>query len=709
MPHSWWNASYRLRNSESVYIIAGFMRASSYTLFGGAVFLGAFLLFAIQLIAGKQLLPFFGGSSSVWATSLMFFTAMLFAGYLYVYLLAMLSRRVQVTIHLCLVGSALLLALGPFSASYTTHILSGLPTGDAPALGVLATLLLAIGAPFFLLSTTGPLMQYWWGTASKREPYSLYALSNAASLAALISYPFVIEPLLSLRHQNAAWTLLFLGYAVACVASAVRFFRVRDVSEERARRAKVSFPEGLVWIALAALPSFTLVAVTTQITQQIAPVPLLWIVPLVLYLLTFVVAFAERGQSIFVPFFFFGSVCVAWWFAPAVYDAIVFQVLSYLVLLFFCGLSCHALLYRARPGTESLPLFYVFLSFGGALGTLLASVVAPLVFSDYFEFPLALALSGALAAWILPNAFFPRILDVPKIILAKILFIALAAVLFVFLILPDDEWLSISTRNFYGNAKVIFGDGLVSLRHGTTIHGMQFADAEDARLPTTYYTPGSGIGRAILYEQNVREGEEMRVGVIGLGTGTAAAYCRAGDTYVFYEIDRRIEEIARSYFSYLSHCDGAEVRIGDGRIVLESERAAGDPGAYDVLAMDAFSDDTIPVHLLTLQALETYASHLRAPESIIAINISNRYLDLSPVVFRLAAELGFSVMLVSDSGDSSVGGSASAWVVLSKDAATFASTAFANTYSRLPEVSDEVWTDDYSSLLPVLDLSWPWE
>lgn len=710
MPHCWWKASYRLRNSESVYIIAGFMQMSSYTLFGGTVFLGAFLLFAIQPIAGKQLLLLFGGSSSVWATSLVFFTGGLFLGYLYVFVLTKLSRARQPVVHLLVAGGALLAVFISLSSGGVHQTIASL----TPSFGVLVSLLVSIGVPYFLLATTLPLLQYWYTTSAdpnnteKSEPYTLYALSNTASLLALLSYPLLVEPFVSLRSQREAWVALFAVYVIACAVIAVRFFARRSAIETPSDDVS-GMRERIMWILLSTLPSFMLIATTTEITQKIAPVPLLWIVPLALYLVTFILAFSGRGQSIYTPLLFFVSVIVAWWFTPAAYDDIVIQVVSYCALLFFCGLSCHVLLYRMRQAGASSPAFYVFLSLGGAIGVLLASIVAPLMFSDYWEFALGLALSGALAMWILPNAFFPRILDAHKIILAKILFIALAAVLFVFLILPDDERLSISTRNFYGNAKVIFYDGLVSLWHGTTIHGMQFANAEYARLPTTYYGPGSGIGRAMLYQQKERVGEEMRVGVIGLGTGTIAAYCRPGDTYVFYEIDPHIETIARSYFSYLSHCEGADVRIGDGRIVLAAERAAGSQGKYDVLAIDAFSDDTIPVHLLTLQAFETYASHLRSESSILAIHISNRYLDLSPVVFRLAADLGFGAMLVSDSGDSIVGGSSSLWIILSKDASVFSSTAFANTNAPLVDASKEVWTDDYSSLLPVIDISMPWE
>jgi len=689
------------------------MRDSSYLLSGTAIFLGSFLLFAIQPIAGKQLLPYFGGSSSVWATSLVFFTAALFVGYLYVYVLAKISHGRQFVIHMCIVAGAVLFALVLLFAPHLVPAVPDAVVDGEPAAKVLLALLFSIGAPYLLLSTTAPLLQYWYGTGTGREPYTLYALSNVASLLALLSYPFVIEPFISLRYQKGIWLLLFFAYAMVYVVSALVFFSTRrsssETSEGRPKRARVSLMESVLWILLAALPSFTLLAATTHITQTIVPVPLLWIVPLALYLGTFVIAFAGWGQSIFTPLFFFASATVAWWFTPAAYDDIVPQILSYLTLLFFCGFTCHALLYRMRPQTPVLPFFYLLISLGGAIGVLSGSMLAPLVFSDFWDFPLALAVSGAFAAWLLPKPFFPRILESHHITYVKVFFLVLVVSLFLRHLLADQGVPTIATRNFYGSAKVYFQGDTVSLMHGTTLHGMQFANPADARLPTTYFTPGSGVGRAILYEQNVRSDKEVRVGVIGLGTGTIAAYCRPGDMYVFYEIDSRIEGIARSYFSYLSHCEGTEVRIGDGRILLESELSAGTLGAFDVFAVDAFSDDTIPVHLLTLQAFELYASHLRSPESILAVHISSRYLELAPVVFRLAAELGMNAMLVPDSGESSPGGSSSLWVVLSKDSGVFRSVAFANTDSPPPVASSDVWTDDYTSLFSVLSLPRPWE
>ncbi len=672
------------------------------------VFLGAFLIFAVEPIAGKQLLPYFGGASSVWATSLLFFTFTLFLGYLYVYVITKFSPIMQRSVHLCLIALASFFVLVLFIFSDGLFILPN--TEGEPFFSVFMVLAFSIGIPYFLLSTTAPLIQYWYGVSKGKEPYSLYALSNAASLLALLSYPFVIEPFIQLRLQRGAWVVLFLVYAASCIASV---FSIASARRQKAVFRKNSKTPGfraiVLWVLLAALPSFLLVATTTEITQRISSVPMLWIVPLAIYLLTFIIAFSARGGSLLMSLLFLVSSCVAWWFLSAGYDKIAQQILSYLALLFFCGLLCHVFLYRMRPKVSSLPLFYLFISLGGAVGVLASGIIAPLVFKDFWEFPISVAISCALAVYMLPVSFFPRILDIRNILITKLVLVFFVMSSFGILIMGNEEIPSIATRNFYGNARVVFGSNAVSLMHGTTFHGMQFADKAKAQLPTTYYTPGSGIGRALIYARDSNRGKGINVGVVGLGTGTIASYCAPGDKYVFYEIDSRIEQIARSYFSYLSNCEGSEVRIGDGRILLESERGSGMKGGYDVLAVDAFSDDTIPTHLLTVEAFEAYAGRLRSSKGLIVIHLSNRYLNLAPLVFRVAADIGFNAMFVQDGGGSGLGGTPSAWMVLSKDVAVFQSTIFANTNSSFPNPIARAWTDDYSSLMPILDISMPWD
>lgn len=682
-------------------------------LYAIAIGLSAFLLFAIEPMTVKHLLPWFGGSSEVWATSLVFFTAMLFVGYSYVYILSKRPLRQQPIIHFYMIAIAV---CATFFSLYQWH--SIYPPLDwtignttAPAINVLKALLFAIGAPFFFLSTTGPLLQYWYGISTRKEPYILYALSNAGSLAALIGYIFVAEPYSTLSVQAGLWAVLFLACVAINVAIIVRFYRDAGKHEAKSLLAREKSDASLsasprayiAWIWYGALPAFMLVATTVEITQVIAPVPLLWIVPLILYLLAFIFAFAGIGRSIFVPLFLLGATGSAYYYATLSSVHIIEGTFAYLALLFLVSLCCGAQLYRLRPATSGLPFFYLALSFGGMIGTLCASIVAPLVFTDFWEFPLGIALSAGVAVYLIDEAFFPRILTVREIPFVKIFAVAVISYLFAGVLLINDAYTSVHSRNFYGSVRVQFGEGWTSLMHGTTLHGVQLSDPEQKYLPITYYTPQSGVGRAITFEREARKGKDVRVGVIGLGTGTMAAYCRPSDTFVFYEIDPQIVDLAGKYFSYLAHCAGASVRLGDARTLLEQELREGALGGYDALVVDAFTDDTIPVHLLTTQAIALYAQHLRGPDSTIIVHVSNRYLDLAPIVLRLAAESGMNATVVSDDGSSEPSGSASKWVILSKGSNVFRSAAFADTGSYIPTASKAVWTDDYTSLVPVFN------
>jgi hypothetical protein len=671
----------------------------AYLLYATTIFLSALLLFSVEPIAGKYVLPWFGGSSSVWATSLLFFTGMLFFGYLYVFILTRASLNRQVTIHAAVIVLIAAYTVVSLVRSHAPYPPLDWTVGNAasPYFNVLRALFAAIGGPFFLLSTTGPLLQYWYGTSANREPYKLYAFSNAGSLLALIGYMTLIEPGSTLHVQENVWLVLFF-LAVLLTLFVAFFFRGNPKTEPRESDATMPGTRTLLsWLALAALPTFMLVATTTDITQKIAPVPLLWVIPLSIYLFTLILAFAGFGQSRYVPLIFFAAATWAYLLTPGSSDTVLYTIAAYLLLLFFCGLCCHARLYALRPQTGRLPLFYLFLSLGGMLGTLGASILAPLIFKDFWEFPLGIALSGCVAFYLLSDVFFPRILDEGKIKLTKLLFVFVAAALFTNVVLADGAYpFALNFRNFYGVAQVGFGDGFVALSNGTTLHGLQYTDPAKQYEPTTYYTSDSGVGRAVTYEEAIQKGSPLRVGVVGLGAGVLAAYCRPGDAYVFYEIDPKIVSIARTYFSFLSHCAGSEVRLGDARQVLQEEALAGKPGKYDILAVDAFNDDTIPVHLLTLQAFELYEEHLRSPQSVIAIDVSNRYLDLAPVVFRIAAESGFSATEVYAQD--------SVWVVLSKDPAIFRSSEFKDANTSLPKPSSTIWTDDYTSIFSVLNL-----
>lgn len=691
--------------------------SGSYMLYASTIFLSAFLIFVIQPMVGKHLLPWFGGSSSVWATSLLFFTGMLFFGYMYVYVLTHYAGKRQGLIHAAVIITLSLASLFALRTSLQWTV------GDqgSPALNVLLALFTMIGAPYFLLSTTGPLLQYWWGLAhmataegraSDKEPYKLYALSNAGSLLALIGYVAVIEPNVALPDSETIWLLLFLSYAALALVVSVKALRMRLHYPSAAHDAEhISWKKALTYSALAGIPSFVLVAGTTSITQTIAPVPLLWIVPLMLYLLTLIIAFEGWGRSIYVPLLTLVAAYTVYSYFSAGSYYMTYAIGFNLAFIFMAGLLCHTWLYRLRPHIARLPLFYLYVSFGGMLGVFLSSLVAPMVFDEFVEFPLSVALVAALAGYAMSLELFPRVLDESKVRLVKLAFAVVCAGLFFNYLYSDTGASYIVSRNFYGSAKVQFESATVSLIHGTTLHGYQMRDRATEFEPHGYYVRTSGVGRAIAHEQETRGDEGVRIGVLGLGTGGLSSHCRnpsstsgqVGDTFVFYEIDPRIQDIAKNYFSYLRHCKNVVIRLGDGRLVMENERRTGELGMYDLIAMDAFTDDTVPVHLITREALAMYAEHLRSPQSIIAIHTSNRYLDLPPMVLKTAASLGFTAKVVEDDGKSSPIGTSSQWVLLAMDPEVFkgksfegAEDFFVPNMARVP-----VWTDSYASLLSV--------
>ncbi|MBP9757217.1 MAG: fused MFS/spermidine synthase [Candidatus Pacebacteria bacterium] len=677
-----------------------------YTIFAVSVFLSAFLLFAVQPMASKHLLPYFGGSSSVWATSLVFFTTILFLGYAYVYVVTSLRSKHQMMIHggaIVVTVGATLLAIASWGSIYPP--LDWI-TGSqlAPALRVLVALTLSVGIPYFLLSTTGPLLQYWYGVTSEKEPYKLYALSNAGSLIALLAYPFLIEPNISLSREEVLWSVLFFIYAILLTLVTLSIRRipphVRATAAETGTRM-----HKLQWVALAALPAFLLVATTTVLTQLISPVPLLWIMPLALYLLTFILAFSGYGSARFLPLFVFIAACSAYMYTPAHPMQIVSQVTAYLVLLFFASFMCHAELYRRRPATAALPFFYLCTSFGGMIGTMAASLLSPVVFNDFFEFPFGLAITAALAVILIPVEFYPRLMNERAVRMVRIIAPFVFAAMLATLILNSASTHVLASRSFYGAVQIKFQDEATVLMNGTTMHGLQPVSREWSYIPTSYYTASSGLGRAIRAVRDSAQGDAVRVGVIGLGTGSIGVYCEPKDTFTFYEIDPHIEQIARSYFSYLSRCEGSEVKIGDGRIVLASESL--EDGRYDLFAVDAFTDDAIPAHLLTNEAVALYMDHLSA-KGILAIHTSNRFLLLYPMILSIAREQSLSAMVVFDNAESGYLGTPSQWVLLAKDPKVLQTDAFIGVAPwTAKQPLPAAWTDNYTSLFSVLSVPLP--
>ena len=561
----------------------------------------------------------------------------------------------------------------------------------------------SVGLPYFLLASTSPLIQAWFAAARPQQnPYRLFAVSNLASLIALLGYPFIVEPYFAAREQVSAWSWLLALFAVLCAALAWSTPRASPQDSASAPPSSVSWKEAGLWLALSATGSMLLLAVTNHLTQNVASVPLLWLLPLTLYLATFIVAFEGKGW--YRPEYLWSLMLV--WLAGMGYllvDAdfhydLPVQLGIFLPGMFLGCLFCHGELYRMRPAPRQLTAFYLIISAGGALGGLLVAVVAPLAFSGYYELGVGLVVLGTLAA--LRFAALNRVARYAS--LAVLLGVTGAAI---YDGLRDKRDVRMATRSFYGVLRIKeYGtageDGhLRRLVHGTIMHGEQYQTGAKRTSLTTYYTETSGIGAAI----HSKHDKPIRVGVIGLGTGTIAAYGRAGDVYRFYDIDARVIELAKSEFSYLADSAArVELALGDARLVLEREA----PQGFDVLAVDAFSSDAIPVHLITREALGTYLRHVK-PDGIVAFHVSNRFLDLIPVVARLAREHGAHVTLVRDDPDDDDDGngrSRSDWVLVSRDPEALKREEIVDAGAVDPEERPEwrTWTDDYSNLIQIL-------
>ena len=665
--------------------------------YAGTIFLSSFLLFLVQPLIARLILPWFGGSAAVWTTCMLFFQALLLAGYAYAHWLTRLSnKRAEAVIHtVLLLAAAATLPIAPGEAWK--------PLGtEEPVTRILLLLGASVGLPYFLLASTSPLLQAWFSRARPGEnPYRLFAVSNLASLLALVGYPFLVEPFLGGVQQVQVWSWLFAAFALGCAAMA--WMTPRQAIESRAEAtATEERSPWVLWLALSATGSVLLLAVTNHLTQNVAAVPLLWLAPLTLYLLTFIIAFEGRGwyQLEWLWAILLALIgAMGWLLVDSDFDFdLVVQLAVFLPGMFIGCLFCHGELYKLRPAPARLTAFYLAVSLGGAIGGLLVAVVAPLVFNGYYELGVALVVLATLAA--LRLATIGRI---PAFVsLALLLAIAASAAYDSFRYHRDVR---VATRSFYGVLRVKeYGrpgeeSHMRRLVHGAIMHGEQYLHDKFRRQLTTYYHEDSGIGAAI---RSLPEDRPARVGVIGLGTGTIAAYGRKGDVYRFYDIDARVMDLARTQFTYLGDSAAKiELALGDARLTLEREQ----PQNFDVLAVDAFSSDAIPVHLITREALGTYLRHLK-PDGIVAFHVSNRFLDLIPVVARLAKEQGAHAVLVRDDPDEEEDHrrSRSDWVLVSRDPAALQREAMVEREATEAEDRPEwrTWTDDYSNLIQIL-------
>ncbi len=760
-------------------------RSQGRPLFVSTIFLSAFLLFQLQPMMGKYILPWFGGAPAVWTTCLLFFQALLLAGYGYAHRLPQQAGERSGKMHgmVLAVSVAVLVALGLLWPSPITPGTGWKPAGsETPVRDILLLLSAGAGLPYLLLASTGPLLQHWFARSYPGSfPYRLYAVSNLGSLLGLVSYPLVFEPGLTLRAQAWLWSGGYLAFALGCAACG----RIADGAPPEAPSKKTSAEdaspparfEPLLWFSLAACASLLLLATTNVMTQDVAAVPLLWILPLSLFLLSFILCFAG-GQwyrrGVLHPLFGVaaGMAVIALFrqdYMPAVRRLGIFAL-----FLFAACMVLHGELSRRKPAPRFLTWYYLMIAGGGAFGGAFATLIAPRIFPGFWEFHLGLWLCALLLgvtlfldprswfhdcpAWLatalaLGTALIPAVLvwtgqatmadafqrwNVGVVVALSLLtlyawlrgrrkqavprrfrWVQVCAVgwllLLAYLLQMQARWqpgsLVARSRNFYGVLTVwekYRNDPLSHAYeeiHARTTHGMQLQTPSIAQTATSYYSVHSGVGAALLYHprrlQTLPQG--LRVGAVGLGVGTIAVYGQTADSFRFYEINPEVIRFSGTYFTYLSQCKGSVTVVpGDARLSLEREAERGELQQFDVLVVDAFTGDAIPVHLLTDEAFALYLKHLRPLHGLLAIHISNRALDLEPVVARLAEHYGLHSGLIHapEHGTSVL---ESDWILLSYDPAILATPEIASSARplKMPEGAP-LWTDQYSNLLSVL-------
>jgi protein-L-isoaspartate O-methyltransferase len=673
--------------------------------YGLAVFLSAFLLFAVQPLIGKYILPWFGGSPEVWTMCMLCFQVLLLAGYAYAHLnISKTPRWLGASLHIALLLAAL--ALLPIVPSAALK-----PAGtDNAMLGVLLTIVVSVGVPFFVLAATGPLIQAWYTATRKgKEPYRLYSLSNAGSLIALLSYPFLIEPAFTRADQARFWGWGLALFAIICAACALWYWK---------RAAKQSLPPcatnfartpaagstRTLWVALPFGASVMLLAVTNQISQDIAVVPIFWVGPLSLYLLSFIIcfhherwyvrnfwvcAFVAAMVSMLAVRFYIETVGTGWYIAAMGF------------LLFCSCMVCHGELYKLRPTPSRLTEYYLLIAVGGALGGIFVGVVAPLIFNAYSELYLGVAACVLFVLLTDDRKLLMRSVRM-RIWAGTLLACATVAIFFHASQFGLYTRALANTRNFFGVLTITEADPddpqmhRFIMKHGTTFHGLQFVDDQKSRQPTAYYGKSSGVALAIAA---LADKDNLRIGAVGLGVGTIATYLRSGGYLRFYEINPEVERLARKYFSYLGRCAGeVDVAIGDARVSMEGQ----EPQNYDILVLDAFTGDAIPVHLLTKEAFEVYLRHLK-PGGIIAAHISSIYLDLRNVVYKAAQESDLKSVWVGTQERPRDGVLASEWVLLAPDDAVLSRDTILTATHPLKGTKDlRLWTDDYVNIFEAL-------
>ena len=727
------------------------MRASRRWLFIVTILTGSFLLFLVQPLVARMALPRLGGAPAVWNSAMLVYQALLLGGYAYAHAIARLAIARQAAVHLALLvfaGLTLPIALAPLAP----------PAAGYEALWAPLMFVLTVGPVFFVVAAQAPLMQRWYAAEpGAGDPYWLYAASNLGSFAGLIAYPLVLEPRFSLAGQSLAWSAGYAFLTVLVALTAISRSRAAGAGEQavpppaQEAREPIGRRRIALWLALAAVPSGLMLSTTTHLTTDVVAVPLLWVIPLGLYLLSFSLAFNPRSalghalaRSAPTILLLAGGMAMVSRNAGSLTMAF-----ASVVMLFVVAVALHRRLYAERPGPERLTFFYLVMSAGGVLGGLFAALVAPVLFDWVWEHPLLVLAAAAL----LPNRpLFPwmarlglrdrqqRIAVLAILVVAAALSMALTAsvaqgsdawvvalmiavaicgllvmgrrsafiLVLLMLMLARGGYETLRSSFTGARERSYFGiyhvrdneaEGVRQLTHGTTMHGLQFTDPERALWPTTYYGPNSGVGIALRHAPEL-VGPGARIGVVGLGVGTLACYARPEQQWEFFEIDPTVLEYSRDgTFTFLERCTpDAAVHLGDARLVL----ARMPTDRFDVLVLDAFSSDAIPLHLVTDEAFAIY-DRVVARDGLILLHISNRFVDLQPMVRALAERHGMVAMTRLDESNAATGISGSLWVALSRDPDTLAGLLAAEKslrWEELPPPAERVWTDDFASILP---------
>ena len=692
-----------------------------------SVFISAFLLFQVQPMISRYIQPYFGGTPAVWSTVQLFFEVFLTGGYAYAtWLIRRLSTRTGTRLHISVLAVSLVMIIF-LAFVWPAPVIpdaSWKPASvETPILDIFKLLFVAVGLPYFLLSTNSPLTQAWFARSQPgRSPYWLYALSNIGSLLGLLAYPFVIEPNLTLKTQGWVWAggyalfVLLAGYGAYKSAHAAP----AESSSPQTAEAQLPVPKPsgrtqALWILLSAIGTTLLLAVTSHITQEVAAIPLLWVVPLAIYLFTFILTYSGGrwyNSKIFAGLMILASGVFLWAWA-SVEASFISRTIGYCFFLFASLMICNGETYRLRPHPAHLTRFYLMTSIGGALGGIFVNLIAPLIFKGYWELLIGFGVSLALALAVLllrkSTALEMQTRFVFNVVASIAVLLTIAFSLYGFLAGSIYGEL-FQARNFFGVVRVreVHPDDPewhgYTVAHGTTLHGLQFTAADKHSTPTAYFARQSGAGLAIL--NHPKYGHNMKMGVLGLGIGTLVAYGQPGDDYRLYEINPIMVELAEGkygYFSFLPDNPATKtILVGDARLSLENELAAHGSNNFDLLAIDVFSSDSIPVHLVTKEAFDIYLQHL-APDGVIAINISTRYVDLVPVIWQISKYYNLAMVVIPTNPEGYIV-FPSNWVLLSRSPELLQVPAIAERAYPMDDYTTDIrlWTDDFSNLFQIL-------